>query len=185
MIDWVNGASRSADRRLQEALEALESGASLEEVIAALPERGRSGLAALLRLAMTLRAMPHPQPSSASLSRDINQLVAEAKEAPTSPFADQASREPFTFRRLLSEAYLIGFAMLMLAIFFCALSGNRPRLAELGRPIFAPTLTPTPTTVSPIQPSLTPTGQPLFHLVSDSPIVTYGKLGDWNERYVT
>jgi hypothetical protein len=189
MMEWVNGTSRIADQRLQEALEAIEAGASLDEVIAALPEQDRAEIAGLLQLAMALRTMPHPQPSAASLSRDINRLVAEAKEAPISPFADQPSRrEPLTVRRLLREVYLVGFAALMLAIFFWALSGNRPRLTELGRPAFAPTETPTPTSAPALedtQPSLTPTVAPLFRLASESPIITYGGLGDWNERYVT
>jgi len=77
------------DDCLQENLQALESGAALEEILAKAPDPVGE-MASLVQLAAAIRGLPHPQPSS---------NLAPARQPEQRPAADAAATRPLQRRQ--------------------------------------------------------------------------------------
>ena len=69
------------DDLLEKQLEGLEAGKPLEAVLAELPQEA-SELASLLRIASTIRALPHPRPATVMARAELESAVVNEKTRP-------------------------------------------------------------------------------------------------------
>src|SRR5512133_2700792 len=86
------------DDLLQKKLSDLENGASLDTLLQDLPEEAKD-LAPLLRLAASVRAMPHPEPLANQVQSQRQQVMAAA-QANTRPIQRPAA-SPTPMQRTL------------------------------------------------------------------------------------
>ncbi|MDD2696522.1 MAG: hypothetical protein PHD58_11415, partial [Anaerolineales bacterium] len=107
------------DQLLQKQLEALEAGAPLEQVLRELPAEAR-GLAPLIRLASTVRSMPHPQPRTAALPAIQKRAASEVATRPIRP----RLRFDWTWKRLALVGGAAGAALVLLVAVISLLGLN-------------------------------------------------------------
>lgn len=189
------------DSRLQQALEQIEAGAEPAAAIAAvsagLDAPQAAELAELIRLAVALREMPAPAPVRMGLPTSVINAARDLRVAQTRP---PRWYERLRLRELASQAYVIGFGVLMLAIFAGVFIVPEVREMITGQPtatvIIDASATPdTPTARAPstitvantstpestVEPTLA-LPPPLFEIPLSSPIITHGSetARDWD-----
>jgi predicted GH43/DUF377 family glycosyl hydrolase len=179
------------DKRLQEILEQIEAGADPNAVIASLPPDEAAELGSLIRLAVTLRSLPHPTMYSSS---DARTALPRSVEAAARKLRAEQRREtgPHTdrprWRQVASRAYVLGFAALMLAIFagvfiLPSLINNRattPTPTAITETV-TPSATHEATEVAPTVPP--PTAIPyLFSVLGDGPVIRH-RTAQWDHSF--
>ncbi len=118
------------DDILEKKLEALEKGQPLDKALADLPDEAED-LGALLQLASSIRAMPHPQPASVLVRNRLENAAAREKTRPIThprilspqprskgPLESILSSLPRSLVPQLRLGMAVGFAAVMLVLLF-------------------------------------------------------------------
>ncbi len=172
------------DKRLQQALEQLEAGSSLNEVMAELTPREASELGSLIHLAAAMREVPHPAPASSRMPSRMEELVRDLR---ASRHSDRS--EP---RGWAGQVSVLAFGLIMVVIFVGALTipqvftpvGSYGKSPDTSTPTVV-TQEPTATVQQPlITLTPTPTSAPsLFAITGDGPVIRHGRGSEWDARF--